>query len=568
MWYDYDYAPVFGNFFRNSRNIISSYTIEDFEKLIGASISPYYEDGNNGNKLLKIYRSSYIIPNAVQENETTQLIPFSKHCDPKEVDSFDWRICLVAYYDANSYKGGGRTIENYKFTYEVCSVNELGLIQTEHFGYNTYNNYLAASYFPLDLKRDYKKPFKVPFRALPRLKDQYAYAPIALLNYNWKQATGIGSISGYRKDFQLRCIDIDGCVYDEFVDSLLEKIGLPLNYEWVIKTGSGEGYHIWVWCEDLPSELLVNGESKQIFEQSGVLLFHPREHYKYTYKVVEIRWDAFNLLPPSKSLSGAEYSFRNQLPKTGIIKIEPNKLFEALNIIGENTSIDYTTIIRHNGYWSDNEEVETIFMCLDVETDGLPLDYKEPFSNLDNWPHIVQLSYVLFNIVDGKIHRLAEQDFILSPNDSYSIPANMIHGITNETASIVGYRRQNVFKFLANQLEYVDYIIGHNISFDINVLRSEFEREKVNVEKQFDYIQLICTMKSAERLYPKGNPWPKLEKLYKDLTGEALAGAHNALSDVHATIECFDILRKRNLINVNTTIRWGDTFVLRSENSD
>lgn len=562
--FDFDFAPIFGNFFRNSKNIISSFSLEEFEKNIDAVIHPYYIEGSDGIKLLEIQCKSYIIPGAIQKNETIQAIPFSDECDPEKVSPFNWRICLVAYDNPDSYRGGIYTIENYKFGYEVYSINALGHNYTQKLGYNVATNQLATNYIPLDLKRDFKRAFKVPFHALPKKRDDYCYRPIPLINYNWEQATGIGTYSAYRKDFQLRCIDIDGCVFDEFIDSFLEKLNLPIDYEWVIRTGSGEGFHIWVWCEDLPSGLLLKGDSKHILEQSGVILFHPNDRYKYTFKVLEVRWNAFCILPPSRSVSGSKYSFRHKLPRTGIIKIDPKTLFDAIDVVGENTTIDYTNIIRHNGYWSDNEDVRTIFMCLDVETDGLPKDYNKPFTDKDNWPHIVQISYVLFNIINGEIHKLTEQDFILSPNDSYIIPPNMIHGITNEKANKDGFRRHDVLKFIANQLDYVDYIVGHNISFDINVLRCEFEREKIDVSNQFDYIQLICTMKTASQLYPKGSPWPKLERLYQDLTREKMTGAHNALSDVYATVKCFEILLKRRLINVKTSIRWGDTYALRS----
>ncbi len=45
-----------------------------------------------------------------------------------------------------------------------------------------------------------------------------------------------------------------------------------------------------------------------------------------------------------------------------------------------------------------------------------------------------------------------------------------------------------------------------------------------------------------------GYKWPKLQELYIKLFGHDFDGAHNAMSDIEATQECFWELRRRSLI--------------------
>ena len=97
--------------------------------------------------------------------------------------------------------------------------------------------------------------------------------------------------------------------------------------------------------------------------------------------------------------------------------------------------------------------------------------------------------------------------------------------------------------FFTEALNSVEFIIGHNISFDNNIVGCEFLRsEMVNVlesktsidtkEESTDFCQL-----------PGGRggkyKWPNLSELYNKLFGESFAEAHNASADVEATTRCF-----------------------------
>ena len=72
---------------------------------------------------------------------------------------------------------------------------------------------------------------------------------------NWQDTRGIGVALGYSK---LRAIDVDNCAFSDEISDIKEEIinrclislGLPIDYEWVIESGSKKGFHILFYAED------------------------------------------------------------------------------------------------------------------------------------------------------------------------------------------------------------------------------------------------------------------------------------------------------------------------------
>jgi DNA polymerase-3 subunit epsilon len=79
-----------------------------------------------------------------------------------------------------------------------------------------------------------------------------------------------------------------------------------------------------------------------------------------------------------------------------------------------------------------------MYLFFDTETTGRPKDYKAPISDVDNWPRLVQLGYLIY---DETGDQLSQGEFIVRP-DGFLIPeeASNIHGITNEIANSRGLR--------------------------------------------------------------------------------------------------------------------------------
>ena len=79
-----------------------------------------------------------------------------------------------------------------------------------------------------------------------------------------------------------------------------------------------------------------------------------------------------------------------------------------------------------------NYKLKTMILFFDTETTGLPKNWKAAVSDLNNWPRMVQLAWIVYEN-DGI--KLKEGSYIIKPI-GFSIPsdATKLHGITNEMA--------------------------------------------------------------------------------------------------------------------------------------
>src|SRR5690606_4022540 len=83
--------------------------------------------------------------------------------------------------------------------------------------------------------------FKTPSHKWSDLFD-YEQEPSELESYDWDNAVGIGTFTSWEN---LVVLDIDGCSDVGFVKQILRILGLPEDYEWVVESGSKNGFHIY-----------------------------------------------------------------------------------------------------------------------------------------------------------------------------------------------------------------------------------------------------------------------------------------------------------------------------------
>jgi DNA polymerase III epsilon subunit-like protein len=77
----------------------------------------------------------------------------------------------------------------------------------------------------------------------------------------------------------------------------------------------------------------------------------------------------------------------------------------------------------------------------------------------------------------------------------------------------------------------VDYIVGHNIDFDLNVLKSELYRNsEFELIKQLEQKKILCTMKMMAVSLNKDRP--SLAECYSKLYGKIMTGSHNSKYDI------------------------------------
>ena len=202
------------------------------------------------------------------------------------------------------------------------------------------------------------------------------------------------------------------------------------------------------------------------------------------------------------------------------------------------------------------------FLVFDTETNGLPqTKYISP-DTLQFWPHIVQFSYIIF---DSSLNDIIEtKDYIIKlPNNVVILEElSKIHGITNEISEKSGTHLVKVLDEFFNDLRNVDKLIGHNIEFDINMIKVELmrfineknlNREKINICKNnlhylMNYKDICCTLKDSievcniQLISKLGKPYlkyPKLSELHEKLFNKIPNNLHNSFIDILVTLRCF-----------------------------
>jgi DNA polymerase III epsilon subunit-like protein len=184
-------------------------------------------------------------------------------------------------------------------------------------------------------------------------------------------------------------------------------------------------------------------------------------------------------------------------------------------------------------------------LFFDTETNGLPKNYKGYIRDLDNWPRVIQLAWILF---DDNGTEIDSRCSLIKPN-GWTIPKEKFwldNGYSTEKNDLLGSRMGEELYHFIEGINNAKVMIAHNLGFDLPIMAAEMIRcdmRAANKPKKY------CTMKGTTNLCKLpgqyGYKWPKLEELHTYLFGVSFDGAHDALEDVKATARCFFELRDR-----------------------
>ncbi|OYQ43790.1 DNA polymerase III subunit alpha [Flavobacterium aurantiibacter] len=181
------------------------------------------------------------------------------------------------------------------------------------------------------------------------------------------------------------------------------------------------------------------------------------------------------------------------------------------------------------------------YLIFDTETTGLPKNFDAPITDVENWPRCVQLAWQLHESNGSLISR---GDFLITP-DGFNIPYDVerVHGISTALAQRDGKPLDNVLDAFEDAVAQANFLVGHNLKFDLNIMGAEFVRaNRTNVLESKPVLD-TCTEKTAELLKLPGGrskyKFPTLSELYNYLFADSFAEAHNATADVEATARCF-----------------------------
>lgn len=193
-----------------------------------------------------------------------------------------------------------------------------------------------------------------------------------------------------------------------------------------------------------------------------------------------------------------------------------------------------------------------MYLLFDTETNGLPKNYKGSPTDVDNWPRIIQLAFML---VDENFNEIEKFCHLIRPS-GWEIPKEKFwieNGYSTEKNHAEGIDMAEALYLFTDAIQSANYLVAHNMDFDYPILCAEMIRSGITSGKK---LQRICTMKSTTgfcgiaHANGKGIKWPKLEELHNKLFGIGFDGAHDALADVSATKRCLKELIKRDIIAI------------------
>ena len=203
-------------------------------------------------------------------------------------------------------------------------------------------------------------------------------------------------------------------------------------------------------------------------------------------------------------------------------------------------------------------------LVFDTETTGLPETKILNPDTLNLWPHVVQFSYIIYDTSLNSIIEKSDSIVKLSNEIIISEVSSKIHGITNEISMKKGINIQRILNNFFYHLRTVDLLVGHNISFDINMLKVELLRiiyndkircsnrilinHKYNLHFITNYTKIYCTLqesikfcdiKCVSKFGREYLKFPSLLELHQKLFETNPNNLHNSLNDILVTLRCF-----------------------------
>jgi len=189
-------------------------------------------------------------------------------------------------------------------------------------------------------------------------------------------------------------------------------------------------------------------------------------------------------------------------------------------------------------------------LFIDTETTGLPNmnnmkwgcypDYLDVAKY--NTARIVQISYI---VTDYNYNDLYLEDYVIK-REGFNITNSEFHSITDEISDKTGVEFNHAIEEFYKSLKKVNYIIAHNILFDVSVIKSELHRRGMHhIIDELNKKKLLCTMKHTKNIIKIINKfgkykYPSMKELYKYCFGKDIENAHNSKYDVinlHAAIK-------------------------------
>lgn len=185
-------------------------------------------------------------------------------------------------------------------------------------------------------------------------------------------------------------------------------------------------------------------------------------------------------------------------------------------------------------------------LVIDTETTGLPESGKPSIYEVEKWPYIIQLSYILYDTLINECIEKYDQVIKLPGHVEVSLKSYEIHKISKEHSNVYGENILTALHMLNQAIIKADTVVGHNISFDKQVIIVEHIRNQI--KSNFPSKTTFCTMKCYKSFcniqkYSKNMrsyiKFPTLAELYEVLFHTHPTNLHNSYNDVLVCLRCY-----------------------------
>lgn len=216
---------------------------------------------------------------------------------------------------------------------------------------------------------------------------------------------------------------------------------------------------------------------------------------------------------------------------------------------------------------------ENKLLVFDVETTGLlPKQEKMNMHTINNYPHIIQFSYLLYDISKNQIIKKSDNYINVDSSVEISPKITELTGITRDKCKN-GINILNALKDFYDLYSQSDVIISHNMNFDRTMVLAEMCRNHNSITNTMPYMftlfnkaemtrsekSLYCTMKNGIDMCnlmveSKTKPgvtykkWPKLIQLYEHLFQYSPENLHNSYVDSLVCLRCY-LKMEKNIDN-------------------
>lgn len=302
-----------------------------------------------------------------------------------------------------------------------------------------------------------------------------------ILKLDINDATGIGCVLGYKN---LKAVDIDGCLDYRIVEDMLKTLNLPVDYKWVVKSGSHVGYHILFKCApDEEDPVGSNQEYFNIYTNNGnTTAYRANKDYRHLFDKLELRITGHLVLPPSLHISSHEYEFiAGTFPKKAPDKVHSSsiiKLIDKFVIAGNQYHLLSHGSLRFDGFNLDEFVDQNDSKATDL---ALIYDFNAKYDDQNDEYELVDIAWKLYDgqyVYESKSYINKE----LEHGDSY---------LNYNNTSIVGKEQREILSELCKAIDRSSVWFGLNIREKHMQLQSMViqsgVRQNLNYNENFDF---------------------------------------------------------------------------------